>query len=63
MIKVQYGCHRVPESVRVNVRQVMTLAEFCEPIRYAVGVHRLSIFLREHKTVALVVFPEPYYLG
>jgi len=49
----------MPECVRVDVRQAVTLAEFGKPACYAVRVHRFSVFLRKQESLIVIILPQP----
>ena len=51
------------EAVRVDVRQIVPLAELLEPVRHAVWVHGFSVVLREYKALIVEVFTKSQSLG
>ena len=44
----------MPERMGIDMRQIMTLREFCHPVRYCVRVHGQTAFLTKHKAAILI---------
>lgn len=44
-VVIKHTRHCVPERMRVDMGQVVTLAELSEPFADAVGVHRAAVIL------------------
>ena len=60
----QHGGVRVPESVRVQVREVMPLCELAQPACEAVRVYRCTVVLHKQKAAVLpaVAVLEPEFI-
>ena len=60
----QHGSVRMPEAMRVQVREVVSLREFAQPARKAVRVDRCAVALDEQKAAVLpaVAVFEPEFI-
>ena len=58
-VKIQHGGHCVPERMRVNVREIVPIAESLKPFRYAVRVHGLTVVLGKQEILVLLILPQP----
>lgn len=48
----------MPEGVRIDVGQIVTLAEFVHPAGHAIRMDGISIVLRKYKALIPVVFTQ-----
>ena len=53
----------MPECVWIDVRKIVFLAEFRQPVCHAVRVHGLSVILREYEALIVVVFTKAQPFG
>ena len=49
----------MPESMGIDVREAVTLAELFEIVGHAVRVYGLAVVLGKYKVLILVILPQP----
>ena len=47
----------MPESMRIDVREIVPFAELVEPVCYTVWVHGITIILCEDESLVIVISP------
>ena len=55
----QHTCHRVPETVRIQMGQVVTFGKLRKPRSHRTRMDRTAVFLREDKSLIFIIIAQP----